>query len=123
MRSALVLALALAASPAPGQDGAQVTAAQGAVVRALDKVTGNARDFDMRNGQVAELGRLRIRLGECRYPTEDPASNAFAWLEITDDIADTPVFEGWMIAAAPAINPLDHPRYDVWVIRCSNPEG
>jgi len=29
-----------------------------------------------------------------------------------------PDFDGWMIASAPALNALDHARYDVWVMRC-----
>ena len=28
------------------------------------------------------------------------------------------LFDGWMIASSPALNALDHPRYDVWVIGC-----
>ena len=34
------------------------------------------------------------------------------------DGADQPVFSGWMIASSPALNALDHARYDVWVMRC-----
>jgi len=34
---------------------------------------------------------------------------------------DKPVFKGWMIASSPALNALDHPRYDVWVLRCITP--
>ncbi|MEM9705390.1 MAG: DUF2155 domain-containing protein [Pseudomonadota bacterium] len=28
------------------------------------------------------------------------------------------VFSGWMFASSPALNPLEHPVYDVWVIDC-----
>jgi len=28
------------------------------------------------------------------------------------------VFAGWMFASSPALNPLEHPVYDVWVIDC-----
>ncbi|MEZ5921142.1 MAG: DUF2155 domain-containing protein [Parvularculaceae bacterium] len=28
------------------------------------------------------------------------------------------IFSGWMFASSPALNPLDHPVYDVWVIDC-----
>ena len=28
------------------------------------------------------------------------------------------LFEGWMIASSPALMALDHPRYDVWALRC-----
>jgi hypothetical protein len=31
-----------------------------------------------------------------------------------------PVFQGWLIGSAPALHALDHPRYDVWVLRCNN---
>ena len=29
------------------------------------------------------------------------------------------IFDGWMIASSPALNPLDHSRYDVWALRCA----
>ena len=28
------------------------------------------------------------------------------------------IFRGWMFASSPALNPLEHPVYDVWVIAC-----
>lgn len=28
------------------------------------------------------------------------------------------IFRGWMFASSPALNPLEHPVYDVWVIDC-----
>ncbi len=115
MIRALVLVVAVA-SPAAGQD---VAAAPGGVVRWLDKVSGEIADVDLSRGQTAVKGRLTIRLDECRYPVADPASNAFAHLTIIDSIAETPVFSGWMIALSPALSALDHPRYDVWVLRCA----
>jgi hypothetical protein len=27
-----------------------------------------------------------------------------------------------MVASSPALSALDHPRYDVWVLRCDYPE-
>ncbi len=39
-------------------------------------------------------------------------------MTITYDVAATPIFVGWMIASAPALNALDHPRYDVWMLSC-----
>ena len=29
------------------------------------------------------------------------------------------IFRGWMFASSPALNPLEHPVYDVWVIDCT----
>lgn len=108
--AALWLALVLPAA-------AQVSPGAGAVLRGLDKIDGRVADFDIGLGETVEFGRLQITLGECRYPANNPAGNAYAWLVIEQD--GEQVFDGWMIASSPALNALDHPRYDVWVIGCA----
>ena len=110
---ALLLALAGAAS------AQQVSNAPGATIRGLDKVSGALVDLTLATGEAKMVGRLQVSLGQCRYPTDNPAGNAYAWLEIYDAVERQMVFSGWMVASAPALNPLDHPRYDVWVLRCS----
>ena len=112
----LVLVLALAASPASAET---VASAPGAVLRALDKVSGETTDLEIARGQSLRYGRLTIVLGDCRYPADNPASDAYAWLEIRDPALTEPAFSGWMVASSPALNALDHPRYDVWVLRCN----
>jgi len=96
----------------------QVTVGTGAVLRALEKVSGNIQDFPLNNGEQASFGRLTIELSQCRYPEGDLAADAFAFLTIRETGKDDPAFSGWMVASAPALNALDHPRYDVWVMRC-----
>ncbi|MAN73150.1 MAG: cellulase [Henriciella sp.] len=32
-----------------------------------------------------------------------------------------PLFSGWMFASSPGLSALEHPVYDVWVIRCKQP--
>ncbi len=113
IRAALVAALL--ATPAAAQEVAE---ARGAVLRWLDKLSGEVGDIDLSRGQSAERGRLTIQLDACRYPVADPASNAYAHLTILDSLRPEPVFSGWMIASSPALSALDHPRYDVWVLRC-----
>jgi hypothetical protein len=96
-----------------------VDSASAATLRGLDKVSGEVTDIALAVGESAEMGGLMVRLGECRYPVTNPSGDAFAWLEITAD-GEAPQFEGWMTASSPALNALDHPRYDIWVIRCNN---
>lgn len=98
---------------------AQSEKAAGAFLRGLDRVSGTPIDFSMNVGDTVELGNLRITLGECRYPTDNPSGDAYAWLVIRDGNAEQTSFEGWMIASSPALNALDHPRYDIWVLRCA----
>lgn len=98
---------------------ADVAHAPGAVVRWLDKISGDTVDVRLKDGQSKTEGRLTIKLADCRYPVGDPASNAYAFLTIHDKLVSTPIFKGWMIASSPALNPLDSARYDVWVLRCT----
>lgn len=116
---AAVLALALGATAAVAQDAANGLAeANGAVLRGLDKVSATSSDIVLSVGQTVDFGHIKVTLKECRYPADDPSSNAYAYLVITYPNAAQPVFEGWMIADSPALSALDHQRYDVWVMRC-----
>ena len=114
--TSIAVSLVLGLSPAVAQDA--VTAPDGAMLRAMDKVSGAVVDFELTPGQTKQLGRIQVTLGECRYPAGNPTGNAFAYLVIRNAGVETPSFRGWMIAASPALNALDHPRYDVWVLRC-----
>jgi hypothetical protein len=113
MKAALALALALAAAPVTAEE---VASGAGAMLRGLDKVSGTTRDLTLRIGETATFGRLRLSVTDCRYPVSDPTSNAYAHVTVMD--GETPAFDGWMIAASPALSALDHPRYDVWVLGC-----
>lgn len=120
MKFAAALALMLAASPALAQQS--FTDSDAGILRWLDKLTGETADIELMRGQEAVSGRLTIRLDSCRYPSDNPTSDAEAHLTITEAGIDAPVFDGWMIASSPGLSALDHPRYDVWVLRCVTPE-
>ncbi|MEL6170107.1 MAG: DUF2155 domain-containing protein [Pseudomonadota bacterium] len=90
-----------------------------AILRGLDKISGATSDLTVPAGGRVQYGRLSVEVGECRYPADNPSGDAFAWVEISEDGAEERLFRGWMIASSPALSALDHPRYDVWVIRCN----
>ena len=115
----LVLGLTHAATAQDTNPASGVENGAGAVLRALDKVAGGSQDLSLQVDETVALGHLDITLLACRYPVEDPASNAFARLQVHDNREDRSLFSGWMVAASPALNALDHARYDVWVIRCT----
>ena len=114
-RFLLILALI---TPAFQANAEKVTSASAAILRGLDKVDGSLTDITLNVGQSAIYGRLEIRLADCRYPKGNPSGNAYAYLDITDLGTKNAIFSGWMIASAPALNALDHQRYDVWALRC-----
>ncbi len=110
------LGLALCAGAALAQQPTNL--APGAVLRGLDKLSGQTTDMELQAGQTRQFGRLSITLTECRYPAGNRSGDAFAGLDIRDIDGTEPLFRGWMIASAPALSAMDHPQYDVWVIRC-----
>jgi hypothetical protein len=116
----LALALILAAGPAIAQAPEATRDTPGAVLRGLDKISGQTSDLEIRDGQRAELGRLTVSVQDCRVPADNPTGDAFAHVIVYTDTSDQPVFSGWMVASSPALNALDHPRYDVWVLSCIN---
>ena len=48
-------------------------------------------------------------------------AKALASRERDEDDENVPelLFSGWMFASSPGLNALEHPVYDVWVIRCT----
>jgi hypothetical protein len=102
---------------------AQTRAAGTGRVRWLDKISGESADLRLGPGLAETRGRLTVVMSECRVPADNPASDAFAHLTVTDARASVPVFTGWMIASSPALNALDHARYDVWLLGCDTEAG
>ncbi len=97
-----------------------------AVLRGLDKVTAETRDFEIRVGERAQFGSLTVSVLYCRArPPEEPPETYVA-MQIYDRESDGAgddsglrlVFSGWMFGSNPALNPLEHPVFDVWPIGC-----
>jgi hypothetical protein len=120
MRS-LIAAFTLIAGAALAQGSVKTTDGSGAILRTLDRITGQVQDFEVQNGQLFERGNMRVAVRECRYPVRAIDRDAFAYLTVTGTGSDTVVFEGWMMASSPALSALEHPRYDVWVLKCLAP--
>ncbi len=117
IRAALIAALL--AAPATAQ--VATSNGTGAILRALDKVSGRVKDLKIDVGQAEQLGRIQIALRECRYPRGNRSGDAFAFLTVRETGTEEDVFSGWMVASSPALNAMDHSRYDVWVLRCTTP--
>lgn len=117
MMRAIALVLLCCAGPLTAQES--VVTGTGAILRALDKLTGTVEDLRLPNGAQQVFGRITVQLQECRYPDGNPSGDAYAFVTIQEVARDVPVYAGWMVGSSPALNPVDHPRYDVWVLRCT----
>ncbi|MEM5517307.1 DUF2155 domain-containing protein [Henriciella sp. AS95] len=151
MRLTPFLAAALiAGAVAPPSSAVSYNEEQTATLRALDKITGRSTDFEIKVDEPVIYGSLKINLEVCYQtpPEEPPESAAFLHIETASatrmqsmteprpasDVeqdastskkdADAPetLFSGWMFASTPGLSALEHPVYDVWVIRCTDRE-
>lgn len=96
------------------------------VLRGLDKVTAETRDFEVGVGEEARFGSLTIAAHYCRKRPPEETPEVYALVEVFDRTTDGSgveteperIFSGWMFASSPALNPLEHPVYDVWPLDC-----
>lgn len=140
LMAATLVSPALAQEP---EGGNRLLPSGGAKLRALDKITGNWTDINVRVGQSLEHGRIKVTLRACYQSSPQDAPESAAFLEINstappkEEKTATPVsqsnmnrgpqpigpdgllFSGWMYASSPGLNALEHPTYDVWVINCT----
>jgi len=113
--AALAALFMLPAGVAAGEPG------QAVELQGLDKVTGRTVTFQASIGETVNFGALVITVRACDRtpPTEPPESTVFLDIyEVRDGETQTDLFHGWMFASSPALNALEHPVYDVWVLEC-----
>ena len=116
-------------APQPGDEVVSQPAAQKipngqAVFSGLDKITGRIINFDVAMGETVQFGALQVvpRVCYTRPPTEAAATDAFVEVsEVTLQGEVRRIFAGWMFAASPGLNAVEHPIYDVWLTDCKQP--
>jgi hypothetical protein len=95
--------------------------AVGVILGGLDKVAARTAKFEVNMKQKVFYNTLIVTVLACKTrPPEEPPESA-AFLEVQERKSDGTVqkiFSGWMFASSPALNALEHPVYDVWVISC-----
>lgn len=99
-----------------------------AVLQVLDKVTAETLRFEAPVGKPIRFKTLVFTVKACEHsaPTE-PVADWIVYLTVNSQPRPAPgkpsppareAFKGWMYASSPALNPLEHPVYDAWVINC-----
>jgi hypothetical protein len=123
IRTLTIISGLLAISPVFAQNQNETKTGIAAELRTLDTLTGVVKDLTINIGQTQTYERLTITVQDCRYPKDNPNSDAYALLTIRDIREEAPRFDAWMIASSPALSALDHPRYDVWLLKCKMSDG
>ena len=94
-----------------------------AVMQAMDKITGQVSLIEVPVNQETTFGTFSIVVRECKTRTPEETPENFAFVDVVDKNTkkgDVNIFKGWMLSSTPALNPIAHPVYDVWLLKCVN---
>jgi hypothetical protein len=92
-----------------------------AVFAGLDKITGRIISFEVAVNETVQFGALQLTPKVCytRPAAEKPQTTGFVEVEeITLNNESKRLFSGWMFAASPGLNAIEHPVYDIWLTGC-----
>jgi hypothetical protein len=100
--------------------------AQRAVVRGLDKITGQARDYTITVGRSARIGSLEVIARACDRSAPEETPEVRIYVEVFDtppvregeEAERREIWHGWLFASSPGLSALDHPSYDIWAVDC-----
>ena len=97
-----------------------------ALMQAMDKITGEVSVIEVPVNSEVRFGSFSILVRACktRPPEETPENFAFVdVVDVTNGKENVNIFKGWMMSSSPALNAIEHPVYDVWLLRCINSEN
>jgi hypothetical protein len=92
-----------------------------AIFAGLDKITGRIIAFEVAVNETVQFGALQLTPKVCytRPVTERPQTTSFVEVdEISANNEYKRLFSGWMFAASPGLNAIEHPVYDIWLTGC-----
>lgn len=94
-----------------------------AQMQAMDKITGKVSLIEVPvNGNV-QFGSFSIVVRACKTRPPEETPENFAFVDVVDDYNSAKpvnIFRGWMMSSTPALNPVEHPIYDVWLLKCTD---
>lgn len=96
-----------------------------AQMQAMDKITGKVNVIEVPVGGEVKFGSFSVVVRSCKTNSEDEIPENFAFVDVTDKSFDKDefnIFKGWMFSSSPAVNAVEHPIYDVWLLKCFNGE-
>lgn len=109
----------------PPEKTSNGTEYEAVMLRGLNKVTGKTSTLETPVGATVRFGTLDISIYRCwrSAPEDRPESAALLEvLELKPGVAPERVFLGWMFASSPGLSGLEHPVYDITVIKCETKE-
>ena len=91
-------------------------------IKILDKVSSKTDLLKLNIGEEIRFKSLLIKSLKCKNSEFDDNPEITAYIQVQDltnkDNNEVFIFNGWTFSSSPAVNPFDHPVYDIWLIKC-----
>jgi hypothetical protein len=91
-------------------------------IKILDKVSSKNNLLKIKIGQEKKFQNLLIKGLKCKNSEFDDNPEITAYVQVRDltnsNNDEVFVFNGWTFSSSPALNPFDHPVYDIWLMKC-----
>ena len=91
-------------------------------IKVLDKVSSKTNLLKLKIGEELKFQNLLIKSLKCKNSEFDDNPEITAYIQVKDlinkDNNEVFIFNGWTFLSSPAINPFDHPVYDIWLTKC-----
>ena len=91
-------------------------------IKILDKVSSKSNLLKLKIGEETKYQNLLIKGLKCKNSEFDDNPEITAYIQVQDlfnkDNDEVFIFNGWTFSSSPAINPFDHPVYDIWLTKC-----
>ena len=91
-------------------------------IKILDKVSSKTNLLKIRIGEEKKFQNLSIKSLKCKNSEFDDTPEITAYIQVQDiankDKNEVFIFNGWTFSSSPAVNPFDHPVYDIWLTKC-----
>ena len=91
-------------------------------IKILDKVSSKTNHLKLIIGEEKKFQNLLIKSLKCKNSEFDDNPEITAYIQVQDltnrDNNEVFIFNGWTFSSSPAVNPFDHPVYDIWLTKC-----
>ena len=102
--------------------GQESSNAQFIEIKILDKVSSKTNLLKLTIGVEKKFQNLLIKSLKCKNSEFDDNPEITAYIQVQDLVNENNnevfIFNGWTFSSSPAINPFDHPVYDIWLTKC-----
>lgn len=112
----------LEASEAPvAEEVVKIIDSKKAKVQILDKLNAQVDKVEIEIGKKLKYNEIEIELKRCVHSPDDTKEENIAFMRVWDlakgDYSNQ-VFKGWIFSSNPALHSLEHPIYDMVLLKC-----